>query len=230
MGLLNNCRHSSDNILRHNFRTDVAATTNNGMEIIAPSGTKSNNSGCSLNSGDKAKGHKYSDNATGFCDNNNNNIVNSEIIRQQLQDESDSGGHTSERRQTTVMVTIERDTTLVNSKCRSLTNASLAPATNLQAIQRQLHQNETTTRLLTAVIVVFLACETPAGILSAGCAIFGQPFFDNVYQPLGSLTDLLALINSSVNFLIYCSMSQKFRSTFYEVIFRCPQGSVQNHR
>lgn len=88
----------------------------------------------------------------------------------------------------------------------------------LQAAQRQLSQNETTTRLLIAVMIVFLICEFPAGILAALCAVLGEGFFENVYQPIGLLTDLLALINSSVNFILYCFMSTQFRTTFYKVV------------
>ncbi|KAG9508900.1 Cysteine proteinase 1 [Fragariocoptes setiger] len=91
------------------------------------------------------------------------------------------------------------------------------------AVNRMTAQNETTTRLLIAVMIVFLICEFPAGLLAAGCAIFGPEFFENVYQPIGHLTDLLALINSSVNFILYCIMSTQFRATFLNVVFRCPQ-------
>lgn len=35
----------------------------------------------------------------------------------------------------------------------------------------------------------------------------------------GDLMDILALINSSINFILYCSMSRQFRSTF-TLLFR----------
>lgn len=115
-----------------------------------------------------------------------------------------------------------------NGRGRSIGSATFAPLqiVKLQASQRQLSQNETTTRLLIAVMILFLVCEFPAGILSALCAILGQDFFDNVYQPMGSLTDLFALINSSVNFILYCFMSTQFRVTFYRVVMRCPAPNV----
>lgn len=102
-------------------------------------------------------------------------------------------------------------------------SAAMTPVqlVKLQAAQRQLSQNETTTRLLIAVMIVFLICEFPAGILAALCAVYGETFFENVYQPTGILTDLLALINSSVNFILYCCMSTQFRITFYRVVLRC---------
>jgi hypothetical protein len=113
---------------------------------------------------------------------------------------------------------------------RSIGSGSFAPfqVVRFQATHRQLSQNETTTRLLIAVIILFLICEFPAGILAALCAILGQDFFDNVYQPMGLLTDLLALINSSVNFILYCFMSTQFRVTFYRVVLHCPAPRETN--
>lgn len=117
------------------------------------------------------------------------------------------------------------ETTLaIGARGRSVGSTTIAPfqMVKLQATQRQLSQNETTTRLLIAVMIVFLICEFPAGILAGLCAILGEGFFENVYQPTGSLTDLLALINSSVNFILYCFMSTQFRVTFYRVVLHCP--------
>lgn len=107
---------------------------------------------------------------------------------------------------------------------------SPVPTVRIQAAQRQISHNETTTRLLIAVMIVFLICEFPSGILAALCAVLGQEFFENVYQPTGILMDLLALINSSVNFILYCFMSTQFRVTFYQVVLHCPapNASQQN--
>lgn len=99
---------------------------------------------------------------------------------------------------------------------------SPVPMVRIQAAQRQISHNETTTRLLIAVMIVFLICEFPSGILAALCAVLGQEFFENVYQPTGILMDLLALVNSSVNFILYCFMSTQFRVTFYQVVLHCP--------
>lgn len=42
-----------------------------------------------------------------------------------------------------------------------------------------------------------------------------------VYLPMGDFMDLLSLINSAVNFLIYCVMNKKFRITFFELFCMC---------
>lgn len=114
---------------------------------------------------------------------------------------------------------------LTTKRGRSMGSTTLAPIqmVKLQAAQRQISHNETTTRLLIAVMIVFLICEFPAGILALLCAILGQDFFENVYEPMGTITDLLALINSSVNFILYCFMSTQFRVTFTALYSTVPR-------
>ena len=41
-------------------------------------------------------------------------------------------------------------------------------------------------------------------------------FFLNCYQPLGDLMDDIALLNSSINFVIYYLISRQFRKTFID--------------
>jgi hypothetical protein len=41
-------------------------------------------------------------------------------------------------------------------------------------------------------------------------------FFYKCYSPLGDLMDDIALVNSSINFIIYALMSKQFRKTFLE--------------
>lgn len=52
-------------------------------------------------------------------------------------------------------------------------------------------------------------------------------FFHNCYMPLGNLLDAFALLNSSINFLIYYFMSRQFRKTFLQTFgltwCKCPQ-------
>jgi hypothetical protein len=75
--------------------------------------------------------------------------------------------------------------------------------------------NRTTTMLL-ILVISFLIMELPHGILHMICA-FRQSFFDDVYVHLGDLLDLLVLINSSINFFLYCCMSSQFRNKFKEM-------------
>ncbi|KAF0289506.1 Sex peptide receptor [Amphibalanus amphitrite] len=74
-----------------------------------------------------------------------------------------------------------------------------------------------TTRMLLAILLLFLLTEFPQGILSLMSGILGKKFLDQCYNRLGDLMDILALINSSMNFIFYCSMSSQFRSTFQQL-------------
>lgn len=69
-----------------------------------------------------------------------------------------------------------------------------------------------TTRMLLAVLLLFILTEFPAGVLSLLSGIDNQ-FFES-YVRVGDILDILALINSSVNFILYCTMSRQFRKTF----------------
>ena len=84
----------------------------------------------------------------------------------------------------------------------------------------RLSEHSRTTKMLLTVIVLFLATELPQGILIV-LSITIPNIFDHIYVPLGDLMDILALVNNAINFVLYCSMSQKFRHTFIEVYCSC---------
>lgn len=71
-----------------------------------------------------------------------------------------------------------------------------------------------TTKMLLAVLILFLITEFPQGILALLSGILGDAFFTNCYGHLGELMDILALINGAINFILYCTMSRQFRQTF----------------
>lgn len=75
--------------------------------------------------------------------------------------------------------------------------------------------NRTTTMLL-IVVISFLTMELPHGILYIICGI-SDKFFREVYVNLGDLLDVLVIINSSINFFLYCCMSSQFRNRFKEM-------------
>ena len=49
-------------------------------------------------------------------------------------------------------------------------------------------------------------------------AILGKQFFLSCYNPLGEIMDMMALINSAVNFLLYCLMSTQFRTAGKKIL------------
>lgn len=80
-------------------------------------------------------------------------------------------------------------------------------------------EHNRTTGMLLAIVVLFTLTELPQGILTL-MNIFVSCFPDVVYNRLGDLLDIMALINNSVNFVLYCTMSKQFRTTFAAIF--CP--------
>lgn len=75
-------------------------------------------------------------------------------------------------------------------------------------------QTDRTTKMLLAVLLLFLITEFPQGILGLLNYMLGKHFARSCYHPLGDVLDILALFNSAINFMIYCTMSRQFRKTF----------------
>ena len=81
-------------------------------------------------------------------------------------------------------------------------------------------EHNRTTGMLLAIVGLFLLTELPQGILTL-CNIFIPNFYMDVYWPLGDVLDMLAMINNSINFVLYCTMSRQFRDTFMDVFCSC---------
>ena len=58
------------------------------------------------------------------------------------------------------------------------------------------------------------------GILGLLSAVYGMQFYRECYNPLGDIMDMLALVNCSTNFLLYCFMSTQFRKTLCKMLNR----------
>ncbi|CAD5206783.1 unnamed protein product [Bursaphelenchus okinawaensis] len=87
-------------------------------------------------------------------------------------------------------------------------------------------QAERTTAMLTMIVALFLITELPQGILVFAIGIKPEMRFAMYY--LGNILDLLSLLNSSVNFILYSTMSNLFRREFLETFgFCCPQSLRQ---
>ncbi|XP_066148665.1 G-protein coupled receptor dmsr-1-like isoform X2 [Euwallacea fornicatus] len=79
------------------------------------------------------------------------------------------------------------------------------------------NQADRTTHMLLAVLILFLVTEFPQAILGLISAVLGKIFLKECYAPLGDVMDIMALINSSINFILYCTMSRQFRTTFQDM-------------
>ncbi|XP_013407406.1 sex peptide receptor-like [Lingula anatina] len=83
-----------------------------------------------------------------------------------------------------------------------------------------------TTRMLLVVVILFVITELPQGILNLISGLDSE-VFQNVYTPLGDLMDIIALTNSGINFILYCTMSKQFRTTFIELFFKPLQDEAR---
>lgn len=78
-------------------------------------------------------------------------------------------------------------------------------------------EHNRTTSMLVTVVLSFVLSELPQGVLALLSGI-DSSIFHRVYVPLGDVWDIIVLINSAVNFVLYCIMSRQFRQTFYSVL------------
>ena len=53
-------------------------------------------------------------------------------------------------------------------------------------------------------------------------AIFGEQFFLECYNPVGEVMDMAALVNSSINFILYYLMSSDFFKTLNKILGKKP--------
>ncbi|XP_026320541.1 sex peptide receptor-like [Hyposmocoma kahamanoa] len=79
-------------------------------------------------------------------------------------------------------------------------------------------RTDRTTKMLVAVLLLFLLTELPQGILGLLSGVLGRCFFKRCYDLFGELMDALALLNGAINFVLYCSMSRQFRTTFGQMM------------
>ena len=91
-----------------------------------------------------------------------------------------------------------------------------SPTSQAERLRHQ--QTKQTTKLIVAVLILFIVAELPQGLLFLLTGLL-DGFFDKVYHPLGNLLDLLTIVSCCVNFTLYCAMSSKFK-THLTLLFR----------
>lgn len=106
---------------------------------------------------------------------------------------------------------------LIETKKRRQKLTSSLNRKNAKNVEKE-KQTDRTTRMLLAVLFLFLATEVPQGILGSLTLFFGEKFFIDCYQKLGDIADMLALTNSAINFALYYVMSRQFRITFKSLL------------
>lgn len=94
------------------------------------------------------------------------------------------------------------------------------------SMSRRASQQAQTTWLLVTVLLLFLITELPHGVLLM-MSVRVTGFYQTVYYPLSDFFDFLALVNNGINFLLYCTMSQQFRSKVAE-FFPCKRPALSS--
>lgn len=77
------------------------------------------------------------------------------------------------------------------------------------------------TKMLIAVALLCVSVELPHGIVNLMTAIFGQRFATEVYDNLGDIFEMLTLLYSSVNFVLYCLISVEYQKAFISLFSSC---------
>lgn len=81
-------------------------------------------------------------------------------------------------------------------------------------VNKRERRAQRTTKMLLAVLILFLITEFPQGIFGLLIGMKGKCIFLKCYQNFGELMDILALLNGSINFILYCCMNRMFRTNF----------------
>lgn len=106
-------------------------------------------------------------------------------------------------KQSFLIVKSHKDLNTKKAKTDKLTTPTMVSSSNQTPTQTTqsstVYQNDRTTKMLISVLLIFLLCEFPSGILILLSSIIGESFFNDIYLPLGNIIDLLALLNSSVS-------------------------------
>lgn len=109
-----------------------------------------------------------------------------------------------------------------NQHQKKLRNYNTCPAAE-KMVKRQNKadkRTDRTTKMLLAVLLLFLVTELPQGIMGLMSGLLGWCFFKRCYDLFGELMDFLALLNGAINFVLYCTMSRQFRQTFRQLLLQ----------
>lgn len=106
--------------------------------------------------------------------------------------------------------------TLFKAKKRNqvLRSYDSVPLREMRKPSKAERRADRTTKMLVAVLILFLVTEFPQGIFALLIGVKGKDLFLTCYGKYGELMDILALINGAINFILYCCMNRMFRTTF----------------
>ena len=90
-----------------------------------------------------------------------------------------------------------------------------AGSRHAKTVDSEKNEHSQTTRMLLAVVVLFLVVEFPHGILLAYITGSGSWV---LYNQLGDVIDLVTITAFSVNLILYSTMSRQYRTLFIQLI------------
>uniref|UniRef100_A0A1I7TFM1 G protein-coupled receptor n=1 Tax=Caenorhabditis tropicalis TaxID=1561998 RepID=A0A1I7TFM1_9PELO len=73
-------------------------------------------------------------------------------------------------------------------------------------------------RMLQAVLIMFLTVKTPESLLNIFSALFIIDYYLFIAPKVTEILTALSIINASASFVIYCIMSSHFREVFNETM------------
>ncbi|XP_061184734.1 sex peptide receptor-like [Saccostrea echinata] len=77
------------------------------------------------------------------------------------------------------------------------------------------------TLMLIVIVTMYFLTELPVGVVSFMSGLEGREshfFYFLLYSHVGDIIDLIALLNSCLNFFVYITMYRKFRSTLFNLV------------
>lgn len=86
---------------------------------------------------------------------------------------------------------------------------------------RVIRTEKNVTRMVLVVVGVFIACQLPAMVYNIYFGIASPEEMSAGWCALSEIRNFLVVVNSSINFVVYCCMGAKFRRSFVHVITPC---------
>ena len=116
----------------------------------------------------------------------------------------------------------------LNAIRRRTTTTMSAAASKLR--DRKRRKDDHITQCVIAIICVFIVCQTPALFNQIFWALFEPEDHDcgRFHFYYTKLSDVLVVVNSSCNFVIYCLFGATFRRIFLETVCSCCGYSSDN--
>jgi len=117
---------------------------------------------------------------------------------------------------------------LVNAMRKAQDRRQLLLKQNRRSESRRLAESNWTTLMLVAVVVVFLVVELPLAVLLIMLILgntFDMEIIDVSSNEVATLfVNMIIVLSYPFNFVIYCTMSRQFRSTFRSMF--CPGSAA----